>query len=135
MIARTFGAFAVAYALVALAGCSEAKREHVPQNADERLADDVMTALLNDDMRPVIHAFVPARKPDLLSPAHVKTMHDFVRGGGAFLGARELEPPSKTSTICYLVATFQNGDVALQMLMDGKGKIVHYHLGGALSPP
>ena len=132
MTGRVLGALVLA--ALTVAGCSAAPREHAPQNGDERLADDVMYALLEDDMRPVVGDFVPERKSVLLSPRKVKQMHDLVRLAGKFLGARELKADDN-STIRYLTASFANGDIALTMTMDGRGKIVHYHLGGALSNP
>lgn len=122
-----------ALAVIALAGCFPVKVQHPPANAHERLADDVMNALLRDDMRPVVSDFVPERKSVLLDPSQVFRMHEYVRGDGAFLGAREVPPPqNRHTTTRYFVAMFSGADVVLEMLMTESGKIVHYRLG---APP
>ena len=98
------------------------------ENKYEKLADEVTTAIANNDMTPVIGDFNAIRRPELEDRGRVGRLSDMVVALGKFEGSTEITPANAPSGGHEFTEKFANGTLDEKYVLDADGKIVTFHI-------
>lgn len=106
--------------LLALAACGG-------ENANEKLADSVTQAIVNNDMRPVEQDFNALTRPRLTRGA-VGRLSDQLNALGKFERTHETTPPNQKDGRHTFDAIFEKATWREDMALDEDGKIAAFYI-------
>jgi hypothetical protein len=106
---------------------------HHHRSQYEATADAVTTAIVNNNMTPVEHAFNAARYPELENRVQVARLSDILVPLGKFEGSKEITPAGSAAGLHEFTETFEHGTKFERYELDADGKILHFHIGDAPS--
>jgi hypothetical protein len=97
-------------------------------NHSERLADRVTSAIVANDMRPVLKEFNAIVRPKLENRQLVGRLSDQLNTLGRFKGVRETTPREASDGKHTFEADFQKAKWVEDMVIDADGKIAAFHI-------
>jgi hypothetical protein len=106
--------------LAALVACSG-------QNADEKLADRVTQAIVDNDVKPVEQDFNALTRPKLTRGA-VGRLSDMLNALGKFQRTHETTPKDAPAGVHTFDAVFDKATWHEDMTLDEDGKIATFHI-------